>query len=52
MPGNLRRAAPFLVPFFLDKDHPDILIDKPALLNEHIAASAAQPEMQMDPVAA
>ena len=42
MPGNLRRAAPFLVPFFLDKDHPDILIDKPALLHDHIAASAPQ----------
>lgn len=52
MPGNLRRAAPFLVPFFLDKDHPDILIDKPALLSEHIAASALQPATQRDSVAA
>ena len=38
MPGNLRRVAPFLAPFFLEKDHPDILFDKPALLAEHIAA--------------
>lgn len=40
MPRNLRRVAPFLVPFFLEKDHPDIRIDKPTLLGEHIAASA------------
>jgi hypothetical protein len=39
MPANLRRAAPFLAPFFLEKDHPDILIAKPAALTQHIAAA-------------
>lgn len=40
MPVNLRRNSGFLVPFFLDKHHPDILVDRPALLDHHIAASA------------
>lgn len=41
MPANLRRNSPFLVPFFLQNEHPDILLPTPALLREHIAASAS-----------
>jgi hypothetical protein len=47
MPANLRRTSRFLVPFFLEKDHPDILIEKPAGLVAHIAAtSGTQPAQE------
>jgi hypothetical protein len=42
MPANLRRAAPFLVPFFLEKDHPDLRIEKPRALALHVRASGMQ----------
>ena len=38
MPANLRRTSPFMVPFFLDTEHPDVLIPMPELLKQHIRA--------------